>query len=289
MATPNTLNAYQLLRRAMEQQSAQQQGDDGNSPSLVPEQSPDGDQAPQGLLGRLRALLAEQGQYQPVGGTDGSMSAQPLDPNFRQLSRAPVASRPQVAGDPANRSAVQFGRTYASDGGGDPSLDSQIATGRSATPPQTIGGLLGASAPSWMIAPPPITPARVGWRIGGVPVPLPWPPSSPPPRIPVPSVPEWWKVAGELLQVYPRVFSGLAAGGGDDEECKKQLREAHEICVKAYENGWKSSHDVGPYSTSSGDTWDVNDCMRGLVSEDCGGNPKDNEPRKNGKRKRGRR
>ena len=97
MATPNTLSAYDLLRRAIEQQRAQQQGDDWNSPSLVPEQTPDGDQAPQGLLGRLRALLAEQSQYRPVAGVDESASALLSDPNFRQLSRAPTASQPQAA------------------------------------------------------------------------------------------------------------------------------------------------------------------------------------------------
>ena len=94
---PNSLSAYDLLRRAIEQQRAQQPGIDWNSPSLVPEQNPDGDQAPQGVLGRLRALLAEQGQYQPVAGVDESASARPSDPNFRQLSRTPTASQPQAA------------------------------------------------------------------------------------------------------------------------------------------------------------------------------------------------
>jgi len=63
MAVPNSLSAYDFLRRAIEQQRPQQQDDDWNSSSLVPEQNPDGDQASQGLLGRLRALLAEQSQY----------------------------------------------------------------------------------------------------------------------------------------------------------------------------------------------------------------------------------
>ena len=97
MAAPNSLSAYDLLRRAIEQQRAQQPGVDWNSPSLVSEQNPDGDQAPQGLLGRLRALLAEQSQYQPVAGVDEYASARLSDPNFRQLSRAPTASQPQAA------------------------------------------------------------------------------------------------------------------------------------------------------------------------------------------------
>ena len=96
MATPNSSSAYDLLRRAIEQQRAQQQGDDWNSPSRVPDQTPDSDQGPQGLLGRLRALLAEQSQYQPVAGTDGSAPAQPLDPNFRQLSRVPSTMLPPM-------------------------------------------------------------------------------------------------------------------------------------------------------------------------------------------------
>jgi len=97
MAGPSSLSAYDLLRRAIEQQCAQQPGADWNSPGLAPEQNPDGDQAPQGLLGRLRALLAEQSQYQPVVGVDESASARLSDPNFRQLSRAPTASQPQAA------------------------------------------------------------------------------------------------------------------------------------------------------------------------------------------------
>jgi len=284
MATPNSLRTYDLLQQAIEQQRALQQGDDWNSPNLVPGQNPDRDQAPQGLLGRLRALLTEQSQYQPVAGTDGPESAQSLDPNFRQLSRVPIAGRPQVAVDPSNRSAVPSDLA-----GGDISLNSPIATGQGAVRPQTTSRLLGIPAQSWTVTPSSMTPVPVGWRLGGVPFPVPGPPLSPPPRIPVPSVPEWWKVAGKLLQLYPRVFSGLAAGGGDDEECEKQRRKARETCTEAYADGWKSDHDVGPYSTSSGDTWSIDDCMRGLVSEACGGNPVDNEPRKNGRRKPGRR
>jgi len=96
MAVPNSLSAYDFLRRAIEQQCPQQQDDDWNSSSLVPEQNPDGDQAPQDLLSRLRALLAEQSQYQPVASVGESASARLSDPDFRQLSRAPTASQPQA-------------------------------------------------------------------------------------------------------------------------------------------------------------------------------------------------
>ena len=223
MATPNSLSAYDLLRRAIEQQRALQQGEEWNSPSQVPGQSPDDDQAPQGLLGRLRALLEEQSQYQPVAGTDGSAPAQPLDPNFRQLSRTPSASRPQVAVDPSNRSTAQSSLTY-SPAEGDLSLESPIETAQGGASPRAAGGLLGAPAPSWMVTSPSMTPAPVGWRFGGVPLPLPLPlplpgpPLSPQP-ITAPTIPEAWKTAWKILQLYPAIASGRGGGGGAYDRC----------------------------------------------------------------------
>ena len=220
MTPQNTMSAYDLLRRAIEQQRAQQQnGDDWNSPSLVPGQNPDGDQAPQGLLGRLRTLLAEQSQYQPAAGSDGAAPVQPLDPNFRQLSRAPSASRPQVAVGASNRSTAQSGATY-SPASGDPSLDFRIATRQVAAPPQAAAGLFGSKtpAPSWTVTPSSMTPIPVGWRLGGVPVP--WPGTTlPPPPITAPTIPEAWKTAWKILQLYPAIASGRGGGGGAYDRC----------------------------------------------------------------------
>jgi hypothetical protein len=85
-----------LLRRVMQQQSVQQQGADfGSAPNNSPEYDPDSFGSPQGgLLGRLRALQAEQSQYQPVPGASERGLPPPQDPNFRQLSRLPNGAPP---------------------------------------------------------------------------------------------------------------------------------------------------------------------------------------------------
>jgi hypothetical protein len=111
MATPNVRGAYELLRRAMQQQSLQQQGADfGSTPNAAPEDGSDSYGGPQGgLLGRWIALQAEQSRQQPFAGNNEPSSSEALDPNFRQLSRAPVAARPQGAIGPSNRPDI--GRT----------------------------------------------------------------------------------------------------------------------------------------------------------------------------------
>jgi hypothetical protein len=74
---------------------------------------------------------------------------------------------------------------------------------------------------------------------------------------------------------------GGGGGGGDgyDEECDKQWKRAHEICVDAYSNGtigdrikrWRSDYATGPFSKPFGGQWSIPDCKKGLVDEECGG------------------
>jgi len=262
MATP--LRAYELLRRAMQPQCVKQQGDDWNSTGLASNQNADGDQAPQGLLGRLLALQAEQSRYQPVDETDAPAPAQPYDPNFRQLSRVSQRDRQPVANGPSSPSAEQSSQTV----------------------PQPVGGLFGAFGGSpgspWFADAPTRTPLPAGPRWPGAPMPpMGSMPSLPP--VSMPAMPEAWKTAWKLLQLYPRVFTGAAE---DDEECAEEMRKAREICTEAYANGWKSDHDVGPYDTAAGDSWSIPDCVRGLLSERCGGNPVEKEPNKDARKKR---
>lgn len=108
---------------------------------------------------------------------------------------------------------------------------------------------------------------QAGYRLGGIPLPFPQPAPGPQPQIPMPAIPDWWKVGARILQLLPRVALGLG-GGGDNDDCKEEKKKAREICVEAYANGWKSDFDVGPYKTP----WTIDDCMRGLISERCGGN-----------------
>jgi len=78
-----------LLRRTMQQQKPQQNGVDfGSAPSGPPAFGPDSYSSPQGgLLGRLLALQAEQGDYQPVSGSSGQTPYVPQNPNVSLPSR----------------------------------------------------------------------------------------------------------------------------------------------------------------------------------------------------------
>jgi hypothetical protein len=112
---------------------------------------------------------------------------------------------------------------------------------------------------------------EAGFRLRGIPLPFPPMPPVPPPPIPMPEIPDYWmKAAGAILQLLRRSV-GIGGSGGDECGCSKERREAREICTEAYANGWKSDYNVGPYKTP----WTIDDCMRGLISERCGGNAVD--------------
>jgi hypothetical protein len=81
----------------------------------LPDSEKDGGEG--GLLDRLLALQAEQSRYQPTPLNSGQTSSAPYDPNFRQLSRAPVASRPQEAIAPFNQPDDQSSPSYPPFGG----------------------------------------------------------------------------------------------------------------------------------------------------------------------------
>lgn len=61
-----------------------------------------------------------------------------------------------------------------------------------------------------------------------------------------------------------------------DKDCIKEIREARKICTDAFVNGWKSDYGVGPYEKEFGGPWTIKDCMRGFISQRCGGNRHDN-------------
>ena len=69
-----------------------------------------------------------------------------------------------------------------------------------------------------------------------------------------------------------RAVTGSGGGGNDNNDCKEEIRKAREICTRAYANGWRSDSDVGPYKKPAGGQWTIQDCMRGLISQRCGGN-----------------
>lgn len=265
MATVNTRGAYELLRRALMQHSLQQEGANFDSPpNGMSGEDADGYGSPQGgLLGRLRALQAEQSGRDTL--------PQPQDPNFRQLSRAPIVNRPPDANAPY-RSNNQSSPSYPSVGSGS-SLDALGVLPQSAGVPGAYGKL----ATRWL--PPSPTAPNVPLGRSGRGMPIPPPPMAPGslPPVSMPAIPDWWKSAGAILQILPRISYGMGGGGNDEDDCKDEIRRAREICTEAFANGWKGDYGLGPYKAASGEPWSIQDCMRGRISERCGGNPVDRQ------------
>lgn len=102
------------------------------------------------------------------------------------------------------------------------------------------------------------------------------------PAIPRPRTPEWPNPLSEILRGYARVAPAYGEG---DPDCKEEIREAREICRDASEAEWKGNFGAGPNKNPRGDPWDVEDCVRGRVSERCGGNRYDRPDGKPKKRK----
>jgi hypothetical protein len=55
-------------------------------------------------------------------------------------------------------------------------------------------------------------------------MPLPLPP------IPMPSIPDWLKIAGEVLRLYSKRASKKGGGGDDEDECTKRMSEEGRRC-----------------------------------------------------------
>jgi hypothetical protein len=92
MATPDIRSAYDLLRRAMQQQGQQQGTKSGSPTTAVPQDLYNGSNSRGGLLGRMLALQAGQGQRQPIAENAWQVPSEPKDPDFRQLMRVPSIS-----------------------------------------------------------------------------------------------------------------------------------------------------------------------------------------------------
>lgn len=231
------------------------------------------------------------------------------DPNFRQLSRAPFAAQAQT---PVGSNVQPNSPDYLWNA------------------PLQHAGSVGAygdgpTLPRWS---PPMLPVPGGRivlpRTSGLGGPMPPPSTTSPPSIPMPPMPEAWRVFGPLLmlhpellrerlfgergesrdghtnanqssasvsasksaaespQAYPRVAPAFGEG---DRDCKEEIREAREICTDADAAGWKGEYGTGPYKNPRGKPWDIEDCVRGRVSERCGGNRYDRPDGKPKKRR----
>jgi hypothetical protein len=129
-----------------------------------------------GLLGRLLARQAELGQYEPTSGSDVGAPLEPRDSNFRRLARVYITDRAPDRVD-ADRSDSYLNQGNASD--------------------------TGAPAPTFQMA-------QLALQ-GRMPV----PPFGPVPQPPIsmPAIPDWWKAAGALSQLYLHMLAERGRGG----------------------------------------------------------------------------
>jgi hypothetical protein len=91
-----------------------------------------------------------------------------------------------------------------------------------------------------------------------------------------PSGDDWQEALGPAWKQLQSYFYSNSRGGnpgddgGDDkkERCKKEWEDAADDCSKSSRDYNKNI--LGPFRSKT--PWNLQDCMRGLVSEDCGGN-----------------
>jgi hypothetical protein len=140
-------------------------------------------------------------------------------------------------------------------------------------PPDTFNGSYPVSRPTPMGMPPgalPVVQAGFGMRLPRRLPPGPFEvPGQQTPPIRMPQIPEWWKLIGSAIQILPSIVTGTFGANGryDDPECQKEWGEALDFCAKELAKP-NPSNLIGGHTS-------IEDCARGLVSEPCGGNPKD--------------
>jgi hypothetical protein len=111
-------------------------------------------------------------------------------------------------------------------------------------------------------------------------IPWPRPGFGPLPPVYVPGTPENKQWTDQFIQGLRGLYNAFSGppdkgGGNNDDGCDEEIRAARKICIDAYANGWRSDYAVGPYKKATKGPWTIQDCMRGLISERCGGNPVD--------------
>lgn len=216
MATPDIRRMYELLHRAMQQQSPPQQGAGFDSvPNAAPELYSYG--SPQGgLPGRWLAPQEEQNSRQPFIGNNQLALSGPQDPNFRQLSRAPMAAQQQGTIAPFSRADdLQSSSSFQDRRNSSPDLLNASPYGA-----ELSSAFEDKSSSPWFATPPAMTPIPVGWRFRGIPMPPMGPMSLPPIRMP--AVPEWWKALGTILKLDPSSWLGEGRDG-DYNRCIRAI------------------------------------------------------------------
>jgi hypothetical protein len=81
---------------------------------------------------------------------------------------------------------------------------------------------------------------------------------------------------------FPAISRRVTAPAADEPsaECKEKIRKARDECAEGFANDWRGTPHLGPRKNPDGRLWDTNDCVRGIVEEECRpqGNPVDRPP-----------
>jgi RHS repeat-associated protein len=79
--------------------------------------------------------------------------------------------------------------------------------------------------------------------------------------------------AAAAAQVWNYCRRAIGPPDGDkDPDCEGEIRQARRDCAEAYANGWRGDFGTGPYRNPRAHRWTIADCVRGRVSQRCGGN-----------------
>jgi hypothetical protein len=222
MASIDMRAAYELLRRALENQNMQHQRSGERSLSGVPAHDGSSYSSPQGgLLGRLRELEGGHDHRQPVVSNAEIVPSLQQDPSFRQLSRIPHGET-AASVNPSYRSKDQTNQAAASAGRSpSPSVDTSSQNS------ELLGAYRVNNVTPWFVPSPSMTTVPLGWRGRRLPIPVPPMGSTQVQPLPVPAIPDWWIAAAKIGQVFSRGMYGNAGDG----------RDAYSRCIQAAEGG----------------------------------------------------
>jgi hypothetical protein len=96
------------------------------------------------------------------------------------------------------------------------------------------------------------------------------------PALPEPDIEKWWDHTkrGHIgLWNYLRSFTGSGVGDPDGPGCKEEWDDARKQCAEWLASPNPPRGPTGKYKT-------IEECAPGLVSERCGGNPYERDPKK---------
>ena len=153
------------------------------------------------------------------------MPAAAPDPSFRQLSRR-VNIGSLSSSSSSERPDDQSTPPYSPSADGT-SPDTQPSTSRDAG---AFGGNGGKPALTRLADASMMQPTAQGFR--GIGIPIPVPPMGPVSisQIPMPHIPEWWRIIGAVAQLLPNIVLRQGNGGRDKDQCSERLGRETNTC-----------------------------------------------------------